>query len=138
MTVEFKGFDEFDKMLQQLPLNVEKRVVQAATVSALRAAVKNMRNAAPKHTGKQSPSSKKYGTGQKNISVRPKKKKKGVRGALLSTRDAFWLYFYEKGTRYQPARPFWNSAFKLATPVILSKLNEYVNTRLQKEFDKLK
>ncbi len=139
------GFDEMHKLLKELPVTVEKKVLQRATVGALRDVRKTIAAAAPVHDGPQSEASKKYGTGKKNIRVgRLRRVQKGQKGARIHTGDAFWLLIYELGnyiqqelgTRYQPARPWFAPAFREAHPKIIQFLADRLRLDISKELEK--
>lgn len=135
---ELSGFDEFDNLLKKLPERVEKRVLQKSVNKALRSSQKAFKAAAPRHTGEQSPASKEYGTGRKNIKVKKLRRvRKGQKAARLDTGNAFWLYIYEKGSRYQPARPWFLQAFQKSREAILNVLRDELGKNIESEAKKL-
>lgn len=151
---KLNGFKDFDKLLRDLPKNVENRVLQGAVNGAARVGKKAIKSRAPVHQKFQSAASRMYGTLKDNISVVVSKrdKKRGQRGAYLTTKDAFWGYFYEKGTqryqgkrkhragqlgsRYQPARPFFLPAFKAAYKEMIDELAKRLGSGIEKEASK--
>lgn len=137
-----KNFDEFQKLLKEVPKAVETRIAQKATFQAMDAARDLLAAAAPMHTGPQSKASRTYGTLRENIRVgRLKKLKRGQKGAVLSTGDAFWGLIYEVGnyiqqelgSRFQPARPWFAPMIKQLAPYIIDKLGESLGKNLEKE-----
>lgn len=142
MSIEFgmklDGFDEFDKFLQKMPENVEKRVLQKSVNKALRSSQKALRAAAPRHKGEQSAASKEYKELRKNIKVkRLRRTARGQKGARIDTGQAFWGYIYEKGSRYQAANPWFEPAFMGAKDNILKVLGVELGKNIEIEARKL-
>lgn len=137
--IRLGGFEELNKTLTQLPKNVERRVLQAAVTSAVREGRKEIKRSAPR--GKErSTVQKKYGYKPlwKELKVkRLRRVDRGEKAARVDTGDAFWSLFYELGTRYQPARPFFGKAFRRAEGAMVKKLSERLKVGINKEFDKL-
>lgn len=135
-----QGFDQLSRVLEDLPVNVEKRILQTATTSAIREAAKEIRKAAPSSEDeKQSPASQKYGKLKRNIKVmRLRRNEKGARSARVHTGRAFWGYFLERGTRYIPANPWFAPAFERSQENIIKKLAEKLTEGIYKEVNKLK
>lgn len=135
-----RGFKEAEKLLQQLPRNVENRVLQAATMAGAREIRKQVKADAPRSKGKRSPASQTYDRLFKNIKVaRLKKyaKKKGIRGARVYTGNAFWGMFLEFGTRFIPARPWFRPAVAKAQDAATEKLKEGLGRGIEREAEKL-
>lgn len=137
MKLEHKveGFDEFAKLLSQLPPRVEHRVLQKATRETLVDTVlKPLKMAAPRHKGKRSQASMQYGTLLSNIRVAAvRKKKKGERGAIVSTGRGFWGYIIEKGSRYIPANPWFAPTFRAHRRNIEQTLGEKLGQGIEDE-----
>lgn len=132
-----EGFDEFGKLLNELPVRVEKRILQNATREALREQLPSIKAAAPRHEGDRSPSSKKYGTLLSNIRVaRLRTVKRGEKGARVSTGRAFWGFIYEMGSRYQPARPWFTPAFTALENSMIKSLAVKIADGIEKEAQK--
>lgn len=137
--IKLGGYKEFDNLLRNLPGNIAGRALQSAVTGAIREAAKDIRKAAPRNDGDQSPASEKYGPIRKNIKVkRLRRTDRGQRGARVDTGKAFWAVFYEKGTRYQPARPWFKQAFENATPKVLANFRDRLQTAIEKEVIKLR
>lgn len=137
--IEYKteGFTELEAMLRALPQNVENRVLQNATIGAMRSIRKDMQAAAPV-SERQSIASQTYGRLKFNIGAeRKRKRRRGSRGAAITTGDAFWAYFLEKGTRYMPAQPFFRRAFESLIPKVLDDLRIRLQKGIEKEMKKL-
>lgn len=136
--VKVGGLENLDKMLRQLPSNIEKRVLQSAVTSAIREGRKEIKKSTPRGA-KQSPASKKYGALRTNLRVkRLRRTEKNEKASRVDTGRAFWAVFYEKGTRHQPARPFFEPAFKRAEGAIIKKLAERIKAGIEREVNKLK
>jgi HK97 gp10 family phage protein len=137
---KLQGFEQLSRVLEDLPVNVEKRVLQNATTSAIREAAKEIRKSAPSsEQNQQSEASKEYGKLKRNIKVmRLRRNEKGARSARVHTGRAFWGYFLEMGTRYIPARPWFAPAFERSQENILKKLAERLKEGIYKEVNKLK
>lgn len=133
------GFREADRLLRELGPTVENRVLQSATMAGARVLAKSVKANAPKGTLKQSPSSKKYGRLTNNIKTQVLRiaKKKGRRGARVSTGNAFWSQFLEFGTRRMSARPFFRPAIDQALDPALVKLREFLGRGIEREAAKL-
>jgi HK97 gp10 family phage protein len=138
--IDLEGFDKLDNALKQLPLKVQRRVLQNAATSAIRVGAKSIKKDTPRGV-ERSPASEQYGQGYRNIRVKrtkPRGANRNFVSAKVDTKNAFWLYFYEKGTRYQPARPFFGRAFQNAVPQMLAKLKERLSIGIEREVKKLK
>lgn len=133
VSTHLRGAFELERMLRQLPQKVENKVLQKAVTSAAREGRKIIRAAAPRGDG-SSVNSKKYGTLRKNIRViRLRRVGNGERAARIDTGNAFWGYIYEKGSRHQPARPWFEPAFHTAQEKMLSVLLKTVAAGIEKE-----
>ena len=60
------------------------------------------------------------------------------KAARVDTGTAFWAVFYEKGTRSQPARPFFEPSFKRAESAVIKKLAERLRAGIDREVMKLR
>lgn len=136
--IKKSGFNEFHKMLGILPKRVNDRVVQKATVSAMREARKFIKKAAP--TGKEkSPSSEKYGSIKKNIRViKLRRVAQFEKAARVDTGKAFWAVFYDRGTKRQPPRPFFKSAIDAASSAIYKKYADVLADGIEREMARSK
>ncbi len=135
-----KGFAEAEKLLKQLPQNVENRVLQAATMAGAREMRKAVKANAPKSAkGERSPSSKQYKRLSQNIKAQPLKsaRKKGKRGARVFTGNAFWGMFLEFGTRFIAARPWFRPAVSQSQKSAINKLREALGKGINREAEKL-
>lgn len=140
MKVDMKwdGFKEFDNLLAQLPRNVEERVIQKAVNKVLKNVLPEFMRRAPKHkTGEQSKMSKEYGSILANLRVRPTRSQPGSRGARVTTGNAFWAYFFDKGTRHQPARHWYDRVFAALSEKLLSALGVEIDAGVEREVKKL-
>lgn len=137
VSATYGGFEELSRQLKRLPSAVENRVLASATLKAVKAAQPIVEAATPRGTGKQSPASEKYGPGHTNIKVRKKRsRRKNVRAARIDTGDAFWLHIYEKGSRYQAAKPFFGPAFRTAETLMITTLKSEIQNGLLRELAK--
>lgn len=133
------GFREAEKVLRELGPKIEERVLQNATLAGGRVMARAVKEDAPKGTGEQSPSSKKYGRLSKNIKTAVLRiaKVKGQRGARISTGNAFWGLFLEFGTRFINARPWFRPAIDRSTNQAIVKLREILGRGIEREAVKL-
>jgi len=133
-----KGFDEFDRLLKQLPRTVENRILQDATRDTLKETVwQPMKEAAPRHKDDRSPASKQYGTLRSNIRVRAlKSKRKNERGASISTGMAFWGWILEKGSRYIPAMPWFLPTFNMKREPMINTLGKKIGEGIEREAER--
>jgi len=143
MRVEIKlddGFKNFTKMLQELPTNVQKKVLQQAVNAAIKEGSSKVKAAAPKSDpDHRSAASREYGHLKSNIEVRTvKRPRPAQKGARIDTGDAFWGNFYELGTRYQAAKPWFGPAFQSAVSSMLTMLSDKLASGIEKEAQKLK
>lgn len=134
ITMKLHGFEDFSRKLNELPKKVENRVLQQATVSALKEHLTEMKAAAPIDENGRSPASKTYGRLRSNISVlqvrKPGRRKKAAR---FDTRKAFWGNFYELGTSKQAPRPFFGRKFREMSNSILSSLRKHIEAGIYRE-----
>lgn len=140
MTRQFvHGFKEADKLLAQLPQNIEHRVLQKATKEAAKEIKKEAIKAAPRSRGKQSKASKKYKKLFKNIRIVISKvaRKKGRRGARIDTGDGFWGLFLEFGTVHMAARPWFRPAIERSKNNAIKVLKTELGKGIEKEATKL-
>ena len=132
--VKLSGFNDFSKLLKDLPNRVENKVVQSAVNVAMREGRNEIARAAPDRKYPRSAASKKYGSLRKNLKVlKLRRVRKGQKGARIDTGKAFWGQFYEFGTRYQPARPWFGPAFAKASELILKRLYQAVGAGIERE-----
>jgi HK97 gp10 family phage protein len=142
MKVDIKvgGLERLDRVLRQLPVRIERRVLQSAVTSAVRVGRAAIKRSAPKGRDVSSVQ-KKYGYGKLNKElrvIRLKRTKKNEKMARVDTGKAFWALFYEKGTRHQPARPFFAKAFEGAEGKMIQKLSERIKEGIEREVRKIK
>lgn len=135
---KIEGFDELADLMKLLPAKVENRVAQKSVNSAMRAGRDAVKAAAPVFTGAQrSPISIKFGGLKKNVRlVRLKKAQKGQKGARVDTGNAPQGFWYEKGTRYQPARPWFLPAISRAREEIFRILGLELGAGIEEEAKK--
>jgi HK97 gp10 family phage protein len=132
------GFEETRELLKRAPATVERRVLQKATNAGAREGAKAVRRNTPRHLDEQSPASKQYGPGFKNIRTRKLRRvPKGSKGTRIDTGNAFWLYFYELGTRYQPARPFFARTVRAVKDAIFNAMAKSMRENIPKEMERL-
>ncbi len=127
------GFDEFSKLLKELPEQTEKRILQTATRETLKEIAPEIKQAAPRHTGERSQASKKYGTLLSNIRVaRLRSVRKGEKGARISTGRAFWGYIIEMGSRYHAAKPWFTPKFTSLENQMIKSLAKNIGNGIEK------
>jgi HK97 gp10 family phage protein len=138
--IKVGGLEELDNLLKQLPPRVEKRVLQSAVTSAIRQGRKEIKRSAPSGDDVSSVQ-KKYGYKKLKNELkvkRLKRTKRNEKASRVDTGNAFWALFYELGTRYQPARPFFAKAFRRAEGAMIKKLSERLKIGINREVDKLR
>lgn len=136
--IELSGFKELQTAIDKLPGNVDNRVLQAAVTGAIRQGAKEIRSSVPVGSEPRSINSQKYGSARKNIKVsRVRSAKKSGKGAKVTTGNAFWMWFYERGSRHQPARPWFAPAFARAKGAMLAELSDRIKTGVEREFSKM-
>ncbi len=138
-TSQVSGFSELNEMLKELSPRVADRLLQNATQAAARVILKEVKARAPRHEGRASPSSERYGTIVENLAVKPLSVLKGTtaRGSRVTTGDAFWAQFYELGTSRQPARPFMRPGFDAAAEEALNTIGGSLYKGIEREASKL-
>jgi HK97 gp10 family phage protein len=133
-----EGLSELNKVLQQLPDTVERRVLQNAVNAGGRVILRAVKAVAPRHQGKQSAASKRYGTIVRNLRLQTLSRvRKGMRGTRVWTKDAFWSVFFERGTKRQPARPFAEPAFEQVAGQAVQAVHDKLLEGVEKEASKL-
>lgn len=137
-TGKVEGFEQFGRMLNELPKTVENSILQQATRETLKDVVlKPLKNAAPRHQADRSPASKQYGTLLSNIRVTNlKSKRRGERGAVVHTGNAFWGFILEKGSRYIQAKPWFLPTFNSRQSEMIQTLGEKIGTGIEREANK--
>lgn len=132
------GFEDAHKLLKELPVRVQRNVLQTATRDTLKeVALKPIKAAAPRHDGKRSQKSKQYGTLFANIRVaKLRRVRKGEKGARISTGNAFWGFIYEKGSRHQAARPWFAPKFRMLEGNMIKTLADKIGLGIEKEVEK--
>lgn len=137
--LEESGFKELDRMLSNLPKNVENRVLQRSVNKSMRKeALPAMKQAAPRHKGKRSPASEEYKTLKQNLKVKKyRRTRRGQKGARIDTGDAFWGAIIEEGSRYIPAAPWFLPTFIKVQAAILKTLGVEISNGIELEAKKL-
>lgn len=148
--MELQGFKELESLLSTLPSKIENKVLQSATRGAISIAKPDIAAAAPRSTesvstssldgiSERSIASRTYGQLHTNIKVENKRKgkSKGSRGAAITTGDSFWGFFLEFGTRYIPAKPWFEPAFRKNNVRMLEELKRRLAIGIDREAKKL-
>ena len=140
MTIKIKveGLKELGNMLSNLPNRVENKVLQRSTSKAMRLVLPEFKAAAPKGQEPRSKASEQYKPLEKNLRVATKRqRKKGQRGAVIDTKDAFWGYFLEFGTRFISARPWFVPTFQRVKEKVLTDFSVTLGAGIEDEAKKL-
>ena len=134
------GFEESKRVLDTLPVRVEKRILQGAASAGAREGAKFVRKAAPRHEpGKQSSASIEYGQLHKNIRVgRLRRQPRRQKGARIHTNKSFWGLILELGSRYISATPWFKPAVADAKSAMLDKAASYLRGKIPVEAAKLR
>lgn len=137
MKSRVSGFDEARRLLKELPIQAEKRVLQAATNAGAREWLKALKASAPVGD-KPSVNSQRYGSLKKNLRVRPfRNPRPGFKGTRVHTRDAFWGMFQEFGTKHQPARPWFRPAVEGSKTAAISAFVAAIGRGITREAERL-
>jgi HK97 gp10 family phage protein len=130
---KIEGFEDMSKFLRELPSDVENKILQSAVNAAAKEGLKEIKRVAP-NAIKESRASHIYGKIIKNLKVRTSKldKRPGQRGAFITTGDSFWALFYEIGTKFQQARPFFGPAFNRSQEKMLDTLQDNIADGIDK------
>lgn len=146
LTGKLEGFEEFDRLLKELPERVENNVLQSAVTAGARVAAKSIVAAAPEDVDRPPPETAvqywlrklRYGRLKDDIKVKTSTRDKdtGQRGAYITTGKGFWGYFLEKGWRYRAAQPWFEPAFAEAKDAVLTKIGEILGKGIEREAKK--
>lgn len=116
-TVDIKtqGFNELMSMFSQLPESVASQVLATGVNAGARVIAKAAKRAAPDYTGHLSPKAtaahQKYGKLKTAIKAKGLRRKySNVRAAVVTRGGAFWGDFHNRGSRYQPASHWYDTA----------------------------
>lgn len=106
------GAAELDKVLQQLPVEVAKKVLRGAVMSGAGVVVSEARLAAPRRTGKLI------------REIRRKLDKQSTHSVTVQVGvgKAFYGLFQEFGTRFMPARPWFRPAWEASKMAALNQI----------------
>jgi len=128
-----KGFEDFEKKMKDMPARTLKKVLRPSLSAVIKFARDQIRDAAPRHVDRQSPISKKFGPLYRNIKFKiMRKNRSGELGARVDTGNAPQGFWYEKGTRYQPARPWFEPKFRAISDGLLKMLGELIGKGIER------
>lgn len=127
-------FAKFEKVMAELEPKIRKRVLAGAVRSAVTEGRKAIKQATPRGL-EPSPASRQYKRAFQNIKVRLKRRglKRNEVAAQVTSGDAFWLQFYELGTKHQPARPYFAKAFRSAAQAMINRMAEAMRRGIDKQ-----
>lgn len=137
MKLEIEGLKELNAALKLLPQEIQGKTLQNAVRAAMRPAFNAVKGAAPIDKEGQSWASKKYGELHKNIKLRKAKSAPNGKGVAITTGNAFWGYFLEKGTRYIPASHWFTNAFNPYVTSIFNDLGEDLGKAIERAWKRL-
>lgn len=145
LDIELQGFKELDSALGKLPYEVGTKVLQNAVSSAILPAFHAVKQAAPIGPDlNRSPDSRaaqikmKYGKLRDNIKKRRSRNYSDkTKSAYISTGNAFWGFFLERGTKYIPANRWFSKAFEGSKDAMLEKLKKDLARGIDKQFKRL-
>jgi HK97 gp10 family phage protein len=127
------GVDELVTKLRDMPAKVEKSVLKDATKDAMTNALPDMVGAVPMESDEQSPDSKKYGTTRQNLRVIALTNLgRNNYGARIDTNNAFWQWYYNFGSRHQPARPWFAPRFRAMAQKVLDNFVAAVGAEIER------
>jgi len=140
ISVQLEGFEELERLLTQLPVRVERRIL----IAGLRAAAKPIKRQARANIK----ANFKTDTGTLLRSIRHRTAKGGLKkGALLFVEamsgprakvDAYYARFLEMGTKYITAHPFLANALESTREQALDAFDEAVIKQIDIEVAKLR
>lgn len=134
-TFRLRGVEELQAVLRRLPQRMQDRVYDGAVRGGAQAFRRAVRARTPVGADEPHP---KYGRGRANIrATRDRERPRHSPRYIVHTGRAFWLMFYEFGTRHQPARPFFRPAFDESPQAVLKGMTRALGAGLAREARKL-
>lgn len=127
------GFKEAIALLNRLPKEMQNKVITDALREGTEVVYKAIIANAPRHKGKQSKASRMYGSILENIRMYKCKFNVPADWVIfrVSTGDAFWGNFIERGTRFIAAMPW----FRPKADSCASRVKRVVADRMKSGFD---
>jgi HK97 gp10 family phage protein len=133
-SIELKltGAPELATKLREMPVKLERQALQDATIAAMQEALPDMREAVPQDEFERSPASQKYGTTRQNLRVvKITSPGRNSKGARIDTGNAFWQWYYNFGSRHQPARPWFAQRFMAIAQKVLDRFTADVGKAIE-------
>ena len=146
--IEIKGTRELRHDLSELPKRVRRKLVRRATRRGAVVLQKAIRAHAPTRRGggaknistTAAKGQRRPGFGRKQIRVF-ERRAKGLDGVyrygIAPSRRAFYLAFYDMGTRHQPARPFFQAAVDQVEDAAFNTVIDALEQGIDAELDAL-
>lgn len=132
------GFNELSSLFKELPKRVNNKILQKATREGMKEALPTVKQAAPRNSGnKKSKASQDYGPLNKQVKVRRIRMEGNRRGTKISTGTAFYGYILDKGSRYVPAKPWFDQAFESKETAVIAKFKSVMDEELAKAMNEL-
>lgn len=123
MTVDLQGHRELVRRIDALPPKIQRRVLRTALRATMTKIARPLRAGTPRGLG----------TGRKAVKVTAKVSGMGAYGKVsYKGRPAAYLGMRERGTRRQPARPFFVHATAGWRETVISDLSEAMRRSLEK------
>lgn len=147
--MDFEDGKKLEKLLDEFPLRIQKRILKAATRSAAMVVVKQARQNLDSMGAVDSGLLKKsltakvklYGSGIVNAAIGPHKKNTGAyvrdRGQLRWREPKKYAHLVELGTFRTRPKPFLRNALLSTMPPMIAKFKQMMGKRLIKEGQKL-
>lgn len=138
--VKLEGVEELAKLLDELPLRVEKSVVRSAARAGATVIKKAVTDRAPVHGGdRQSKTSERYGPIKSKIKLA--RLKRGI-GYGITTGSAFYAKFIEFGFtdragRFHPPKPWFRPAVEGSLSDAVAKVIDSLAKGIAREAAKL-
>lgn len=138
---DVKGLNALGKLLDRLPEELQRKVIQSGLRKAANEMVAPLQAAAPVFTGKleQSIEVKAEGAGSRVARQRASLSDKLLvsAGIRLRSPGRYYWHFTEFGTSKMPARPWIRPTFERIHPTALKTFKGYIGKRIEREAKKL-
>ncbi len=130
--IKMTGAAELATKLREMPAKLERQALQEATLEAMREVLPEMRDAVPQDEYERSAASIKYGTTRENLqAVKMTNPGRNKKGARIDTKDAFWQWYYNFGSRHQPARPWFAQRFRDISQKVIDKFTADIGKAIE-------
>lgn len=131
--LKLTGATELADKLRQMPAKLEKKALQVSVLKALDDVLPDMIDAMPDDIDQhRSPSSEQFGTAKQNLRVISLKNVgRNQKGARIDTGKAFWMLWYEFGSRHQQARAVFAPKIRQLAQKVIDFFGRDVGTAIE-------